>query len=208
MKKIIIVIVILFVGSTFHLKNVFSDNPALDIRDVKSPVDLPFNLLLTSFIIIFIIGLIVLASCVVMKRNRLKKGNKPKVIKMPWEIAYENLENLISQNLIAKGLIKKHFTILSGIIRVYFEDCYQIHAPEMTSEEFLQSLREDRRLHETQREAIQEFLFSCDMVKFAKYTPSENEIQNCYELAKGLIEETKKQKQSEIAQKEAKAEKA
>lgn len=167
------------------------ESRAEDIRDVQPPVDLPTQtwLLYTVLALVFI-GLIVLLFKWIRVINQRPK-KKVEVIKQPWGIALEQLEQLARRNLIAQGHIKAYYSELSDIIRTYFENQYSIRAPEMTSEEFLNSLKNSQKLSSIQKNALAQFLNSCDMVKFAKYAPQAEESEKSYQLARGLIYETK-----------------
>jgi len=71
------------------------------------------------------------------------------------------------------------------------ENRFKIHAPHMTTDEFLYYLGITGHLNETQKIALKEFLNSCDMVKFAKYAPTIKEALTNFDCAKKLIDETK-----------------
>ena len=125
-------------------------------------------------------------------QKSLPEPVKPPVPEIPaWEKAYQELEALRRENLLDKGLFKEFFTRVSDIARYYMEDRFKIHAPHMTTEEFLYYLGVCGHLNETQKKALQEFLNSCDMVKFAKYAPTTIEAWKNFDCAQKLIDETK-----------------
>ncbi len=85
----------------------------------------------------------------------------------------------------------KSFCILvSDTIRLYLEERFRFHAPERTTEEFLRELAATDLLTPGQKESLGRFLESCDLVKFAKYEPGENELRELHSLALRLVEET------------------
>ena len=117
---------------------------------------------------------------------------KPQVPELPaWEKAYQQLEALRQENLLDKGLFKEFFTRVADIARHYMENRFDIHAPHMTTEEFLSYLAMSGHLNENQKVALKEFLNSCDMVKFAKYDPTTTEALKNFDCARKLIDETK-----------------
>jgi hypothetical protein len=162
-----------------------------DIRDVKPPVDIPGHwewlwFVFAGVIFLFIVGYLV---CWFLKRPRLtKEVELPKV--SSWEKAYARLENLRSKKLMERPYLKPFYTELSSIIRRYLEERFTIKAPEMTTEEFLNSLKHSPILNESQQQILKEFLFTCDMVKFAKHESTLLEAQKSFDLAKQLVEET------------------
>ena len=46
-------------------------------------------------------------------------------------------------------------------------------------------------LPETDKQDLAEFLNHCDLVKFAKHQPTQEQIQTTFDLVKGFIEKTK-----------------
>jgi hypothetical protein len=85
----------------------------------------------------------------------------------------------------------KPFSIaVSGAIRVYLEERFQFHAPDRTTEEFLYELQESHLLTPEQKQSLAEFLASCDLIKFAKYEPTETELRALHASAVRLVNET------------------
>ena len=162
-----------------------------DIKDVKPPVNLPdFGWLLW-----LLLALIAIAVGVYFFLRYKKPASAPVAPPVPeipaWEKAYQQLEALRQENLVDKGLYKEFFTKVADIARLYMENRFKIHAPHMTTEEFLYYLGISGHLNETQKIALKDFLNSCDMVKFAKYAPTTNEALNNFDLAKRLVDDTR-----------------
>jgi hypothetical protein len=91
------------------------------------------------------------------------------------------------------GLIgqPKEFCIaVSDTLRWYLEECFNFHAPERTTEEFLHELRSSELLTRDQKESLSEFLNRCDLVKFARYEPREPELHDLHDSALRLVQET------------------
>jgi hypothetical protein len=85
----------------------------------------------------------------------------------------------------------KPFSIaVSGAIRVYLEERFQFHAPDRTTEEFLYELQESHLLTPEQKQSLADFLASCDLIKFAKYEPTETELRALHSSALRLVNET------------------
>lgn len=85
----------------------------------------------------------------------------------------------------------KPFTIaVSGAIRIYLEQRFEFHAPDRTTEEFLYELQESKKLTPEQKQSLAEFLASCDLIKFAKYEPTEAELRALHASALRLVNET------------------
>ena len=110
----------------------------------------------------------------------------------PHEIAYARLKELVDMDLIAQGKLDEFYVRLSDIIRRYIEDRFGLHAPEMTTEEFLAEARSGETLARKDTGLLDEFLGHCDLVKFAKHRPTDEEIRKGFESAKAFIAGTKR----------------
>ncbi|MDD5506461.1 MAG: hypothetical protein PHR73_06890, partial [Candidatus Omnitrophica bacterium] len=163
--------------------------PNTQMRDIKGPVSLP------SAIIKYLIplGLLFLVILGYLARYFLKKNKKENIIpKRPAHaIAYEQLEALRLKEYIGRGLIKEYYTEVSDIIRHYLENRFRLKAPEMTTEEFLVSVRDAGELASEHKNLLKEFLLCCDLVKFAKYAPVPDEVNSIFDSAKRFIDQTK-----------------
>lgn len=104
----------------------------------------------------------------------------------PYRVALEQL-NAVLQLLYDPG---PFCTRVSDIARVYLENQFDLRAPERTTEEFLHELRDSNHLSQDQKDSLGPFLEQCDMVKFAKYEPTETELRGLHKAAVRLVEET------------------
>jgi hypothetical protein len=85
----------------------------------------------------------------------------------------------------------KPFTIaVSGAIRVYLEERFDFDAPDRTTEEFLYELQGTNLLTVEQKQSLADFLANCDLIKFAKYEPTETELRGLHAAALRLVNET------------------
>ena len=164
---------------------------AQDIHDVKSPVDFPPNYL-PLFLILLVVVTFGLTFLLKYFRNKAKNKQMPlQKVRSPWEIALEEIDQLLHSSLLKDEEFNEYFDRLSDIIRRYFEGRFSIRAPEMTTEEFLSSLENYRVLNKEQERILHDFLSSCDLVKFADHIPQSQEIEQCMQLAQTLIHQTK-----------------
>jgi len=85
---------------------------------------------------------------------------------------------------------KPFSTAVSGAIRIYLEGRFQFHAPDRTTEEFLYELQGSKLLTPEQKDSLGRFLASCDLIKFAKYEPTETELRALHASAVRLVNET------------------
>ncbi len=165
------------------------DTETSELQDIKGP--LSYQELTYLYIILAIVTVIIISVVIFF----LKKKKVPKHIMPPprpaHEIAYEALRKLRNEDYLNTGEIRKYYFELSDIVRHYLENRFSMRAPEMTTEEFLSSLKNTDNLESGHKSLLRDFLSHCDMVKFAKYRPDEREINLSYESAKKLVDQTK-----------------
>lgn len=156
---------------------------AIDIKDIKGPIH--FYQINLGFVIaaLMISSFSVLLFVIYMR-------NKSAPLKLPYETALEELEG-ISGLLARTGNVKEYYIRVSDCVRQYIERAFKIKAPGMTTEEFLNSLKNSDNLSLSRKDLLKPFLGACDLVKFAKYTPTRSEIDAILTTAKNFIEETK-----------------
>jgi len=181
--------------------DVFAD----DIRDIKPPVYFTANYTFVFYLLAIAVMVLVLFFIIMFyRKHRVRpEAGQESFFCSPHEKAYEALERLDARNLPAQDLVKEYYSELSGIVRCYLEDRFGWRAPEMTTEEFLEALRSSDYLNGSQKNLLKSFLTHCDLVKFAKYGPSQTEIAESFRAARRLVDETKPQPlpQTEIKQK-------
>ncbi|KJU84419.1 hypothetical protein MBAV_003384 [Candidatus Magnetobacterium bavaricum] len=174
---------------TVEVKSAQDKTPATDIRDIK---DLRGGKVLWPYIIAGAVTLLIAAIALYLIRRRRAIKAPPAIIQRPaHELAYEALERLKASTLLQDGLVKEYFIELSAIVRHYIEDRFLLRAPEMTTEEFLGKMRDARQLSESQKALLGDFLQRCDMVKFARYGPDPEEIQESFNAAMRFVDETR-----------------
>lgn len=160
-----------------------------ELRDVKPPVLLP-----ATFSTLILLGLILFAllGAVFFYLRKQRPVQKQEFSqRLPWEVALERIAVLEKQNMHRQGRMETFYVALSDIIRRYFEEHLSVRAPEMTTEEFLDSCRRSPRLNDAHKTALKNFMEQCDMVKFARLNPGVSEAEEGLRLARKLIEETK-----------------
>jgi len=158
---------------------------ANDIRDIKPPMEIHngWEWLWWALAALATIAVVAL----IWRWWQKRRANVPIVPPVPAHIrAKQKLVEALA--LITQP---KPFVIaVSDTARMYLEERFDFHAPERTTEEFLHELRGTDLLLPDQKESVGNFLESCDLVKFAKYEPGENELRELHSSALRLVEET------------------
>ena len=80
---------------------------------------------------------------------------------------------------------------VSQVLRVYLEERFGLHAPERTTEEFLHDLDSSAQLVRDHASELRRFLSQCDLVKFAKFVPTDADHETTYDLAESFVESTR-----------------
>ncbi len=130
--------------------------------------------------------LVVLLVIVLLRRRRVKAVELPPPIP-PQDIALEELRRLVEAHLVEQGDFMGFYNAIQGILRRYIEARFDIHAPERTTEEFLDELRGSRSPIGKHQKLLERFLTHCDLVRFAKHTPEKQEIQATFDACKQFI---------------------
>jgi len=166
------------------------DRADLVIEDIEDVLQMPKK---ASFWWLWVL----LALCVVgvptgwwlLRKKRIEVLMR--IFKPAHEIAYARLRVLVAEDLVEAGRIKEFYERISGILRHYIEDRFDLRAPERTTEEFLGELQRTSVLAASDKDVLGEFLMHCDLVKFAKHAPTTEQIQRTFDLVKNFIERTR-----------------
>jgi hypothetical protein len=156
-----------------------------DIHGIKAPVPIPD----VWFWIWCAAGVCALALLAwwLWRRKRKPQAAPPAEPPIP---AHEKARARLLESLSLLHQPRPFCILVSDTIRVYLEERFDLHAPERTTEEFLEELQTSPFLVLEQKQALGEFLARCDLVKFARYEPGEPELRGIYESALRLVEET------------------
>ena len=175
--------------------NSVKPSEAKDIKDIKPPMEIKVDYRRYIYYGLAGLGAALLAFILIFYFKKRRSGEniipkRRKPIKPAHIEAIEELEKLINSNLLSDGRVKEFYIIISEIIRRYIENRYFIYALEMTTNQVYDSLY-NIDLDKENIELIYEFLSSCDLVKFAKYIPEEDENKKIIEQAFDIINKTK-----------------
>ena len=159
---------------------------ANDIRDIKPPLEISNG---WTWLWWTLGVLVLLAVLVLLWRHVHRRMTHVPVT--PSVPAHIRAKQMLERALAFIVEPKQFCTLVSNTIRTYLEERFNFRAPERTTEEFLRELQTTNLLTAEQKESLGKFLESCDLVKFAKYEPRENELRELHSSALRLVEETK-----------------
>jgi hypothetical protein len=103
------------------------------------------------------------------------------------EIARQAIRQLLARKLIEQGYLKEFYLELSEIIKRFLGSKMGIPSLERTTEEFTDELRQTT-IQAGHYRMIRQFLDDCDLVKFAKYRPGAEEIQQIIARSNEIID--------------------
>jgi hypothetical protein len=163
-----------------------------DIKDVKEPmtISLDWKFIL---LIVLIASIILAAGFYFYRRYKRKKAEQPikkKIIKIPAHVrALTALDNLENEKLWQKSKVKEYHSNITGIIRGYFEERFNLPALELTTSEQMQQLKRVPSA-ENILNITNEFLNNADLVKFAKFIPLPSVNEAMMKQAKDIVNTT------------------
>jgi hypothetical protein len=158
---------------------------ANDIRDIKPPMEIP-NEWLWLWIALAVVVLVaagVALWLILRKRQAL-------TIVVPPVPAHIRAKQKLAEALLFISDPNRFCTEVSNTLRYYLEERFRLRAPERTTEEFLIELQDSRNLTPDQKQSLREFLQSCDLVKFARFEPTETALRQLHDAALRLVDET------------------
>jgi hypothetical protein len=156
----------------------------LTFHEIKPPIEIP-NIWLWIIWITVILALGVGAWLV--WRHWRKKARAAAVAPPPPHV---RARRALEAALALLGDPKAFSIAVSGAIRGYLEARFDFHAPDRTTEEFLHELQGTNLLTTEQKSSLADFLANCDLIKFAKYEPTETELRALHAAALKLVNET------------------
>jgi len=162
-----------------------------DIREITGPIGFPVKIPWYMWVVLALIVVGLSFAFFLFKRKKTQRIFVPP--RPAHEIAYEALDALKQKEYLRQKEYKLYYIELSDIVRRYLENRFNLRAPEMTTEEFLNSVKDERTLSYEHKSLLRDFLSHCDLVKFAKYEPPEKEADLSFESAKKLIDQTRKE---------------
>ncbi len=115
-----------------------------------------------------------------------------------YELARDRVDRLVAdrQSTAPSLTIEQFYVEISAVVRQYLENRFELRAPELTTDEFLQLAAAGGELSNEHQLLLAEFLSQADRVKFASGTlvtgaTCERDVVRSCELAVKFLEETR-----------------
>lgn len=162
--------------------------------DIVMPKEAPWSFReILPYVLWSLLGLVVIGG-IVWLIIRLRK-NKPlfvqeKQVIPPYEQAICSLDGIKEERLWQAGREKEFYTRLTDTVRLYLEGNFGVSAMEQTSVETLRELKDNKFVDSRDREQLATLLETADFVKFAKFTPLQDENTRYLEVAYAFVKST------------------
>ncbi|MDR0769352.1 MAG: hypothetical protein LBE71_05565 [Dysgonamonadaceae bacterium] len=170
-----------------------------DIKDIIQPEFVWTDYL--PLLVGIILGLLLIAAVIFIiyrlaNRKPVLFFNKEEPYVPPHIHAIQGLDKVKSQKLWQAGKVKEYHSDVTDIVRTYISERFDIPAPEMTSGEILDKIKESGDA-DTSYGSLKQMLILADFVKFAKYNPLSDENELSLTNAYLFVEQTKKEESAE-----------
>jgi len=175
-------------GLTVIVKSVLGEEvPSLaDLKPAEEPKELPeepFNALVLLW------GLPAVALLILFvwmkRRRRSEEDVAPKLT--PRERAWLELKDLLAAGYLEREEFNFYYRDLTAVVCRYIERTTSVRAYEQTTEEFLRAVTGRETFPDDERQRLQSFLESADLIKFANLRPGKTEIESSFNRAKDFL---------------------
>jgi hypothetical protein len=157
-----------------------------DIRGIKPPVEVPSEWAWLWWTL----AALALIGAAVWAWSRWRKRQQAEVSPAPIVPPHVRAKQRLAEALRFFNDPRQFCFLVSNALRLYLEERFNFRAPERTTEEFLVELQSTTLLLPDQKESLAEFLRGCDLVKFAKFEPTEAALRELHNSALRLVDET------------------
>lgn len=176
------------------------EDAAAQIKDIRPPLPLERRLLDMAWLVLITAVLITGVAALFWWRHRRQSvSDGDRLPPDPAVTARLALEQLLAADLVRRGEIKLFHVRVSDILRHYIEERFGLRAPGRTTEEFLGELGSARGngvdsnticLPAEHKSTLKDFLSQCDLVKFARYQPTEEASMKTIDICRRFVDET------------------
>ncbi len=157
-----------------------------DLKPLKdpwtAPADYLFYILAACLVVLLAVGLYLW----LRRRRHRVIAETPKPELPPDFVALQELNRIERMKLLEQGEFKRHYTLVTEVIRRYLEKRFGIDAMDRTTSEILSDLWRDGK----PVDGLEELLREADLVKFAKFIPGIEAGKRNLEAARRLVVQT------------------
>jgi hypothetical protein len=173
--------------------SLIANEPEPAIKDAAPPVTVMEENLWPAYIAggLCAAGLGALLTMLIVRRLRARRGERPGPPPRPaHQVAMEKLDRLGAYGFLENADNRPFYFAVSEIIREYLGGRYAFDSLELTTDELIAELQRQAG-RELVLGEIQGWLSACDLVKFAKISPSAAEARGALESAIRIVTTTR-----------------
>ena len=173
--------------------------PDEQLKDLRSPAGLstPFWEQPVVLALAALVVLVAAAGYYLYRRSHRLDTAAQTVVdtRSPWEVAMQELDRIDRIDLPGSGDLRGHYTLVSGVVRVYLgathlRDAGGMEATEMSTEEIGAAISQSSLGYENARLVI-ELLREADLVKFANYAPPVSRAYDAIGQVRNIVQATR-----------------
>ena len=136
-------------------------------------------------------GVILLLAVIIVLAVKWKRARARRIVYVPLNYLVRSVIGKLSRlELATMGQYDLYYQKVCDVLRYYLEYRFDLKARDMTTEEFLERLRESSELDTETKADLKYFMEHCDMVKFARYVPDTDQISYVGRLLEEFVDKT------------------
>ena len=169
---------LLFEGMELEVKTMPVDTAAFQIHDIKGQMRYPLTLreLLPWIGLLWLLAvLVILTVSLIQIRRRRAAGDTAAPRDPAYIVALRELDKWRGDKFWAPERQKTFYSGITDALKTYIEDRFGVDAPEMTTAELFDALRQADDLPADLREELRDLFERADFVKFAKHVASDED---------------------------------
>jgi hypothetical protein len=165
-----------------------------DIKDIEPPMSFAWVYKAHFFVGVFILAFMVYIIILLVRKRqeeleRIRKGPPEELL------AYNKLNSMLAssdnRDLVAEDLIN-----IAQLTKEYLISRYKFKKRQMTTEEFLTAIKEQKDLFGKYGESLSRFLRASDIIKFASQSPNATEHNQFLKGMKDLLNDIKPEEET------------
>lgn len=170
-----------------------ANEPNAKLKPESEPVVVMEDDFTLAYVAFGLLGALAIAALTLLVQRYLQRRPKPAPPppppRPPWEIATEKLAHLRrqKQRMLETGQGVQFVDEVSDAVREYLGGCYRFEGLDTTTEEMLERLRQAMAPSGLQDET-RTYLRRCDLVKFAKVEPDQDEVDLILGKAQDIVQ--------------------
>ncbi len=150
-------------------------------------------------LLLSLLGFVALALTLWFVLRKLREDNAPPPPLPKWDhIALRKMRELHQSEVWTSGDADGSAVALSAILREYIENRFKIHAPELTTEEFLQEAARRQPWDDEEQRELTAFFTAVDRIKFAAERPEREVLDSLMQAAERFVRVTGESHAAEV----------